>query len=71
MWNSNDENYQSAVRESIKKAYEKLCDFIIDDYNLVTHDKKYFADEAHPNDDGFAHYGDNLAKELKEIIANL
>ena len=71
VWNGNHENYKSAERECIKKVYEKLSDYIIDGFDLVPHDKKYFADEVHPNDDGFAFYGDNLTKELEEIIAKL
>ena len=71
VWNGNNENYKSAERECIKSIYEKHSDYIIDGYDLVPHDKKYFADEVHPNDDGFAFYGDNLTRELERIIGNL
>ena len=69
VWNSNDESYKWRERNCIKSVYEKYSDYIIDGYNLVPHDAKYFADELHPNDDGFEFYGENLTKELKEIIA--
>ncbi len=69
VWNGKDESYKSAERKCIKSVYEKHSDYIIDGYNLVPHDAKYFADEVHPNDEGFAFYGEKLAKELIEIIA--
>lgn len=71
VWNANDENYKSAERECIKNIYEKYSDYVIDGYNIVPHDKKYFADEVHPNDDGFVFYGDYLTKELESIIVEL
>ena len=71
LWNGKDENYKSAERACIKAVYEKYSDYIIDGYDLVPHNEKYFSDEAHPNDDGFAFYGDNLARELKSIIEKL
>lgn len=71
VWNGTDENFKSAQRECIKKIYEKHSDYIVDGYDLVPHDPKYFADEVHPNDDGFAFYGDNLTKVLEAILADL
>jgi len=71
VWDGNDENYKSAERKCLKYIYEKYSDYIIDGYDMVPHDKKYFADEVHPNDEGFAFYGDNLTKELKCIITKL
>ena len=70
VWNSNDENYKSDERKCIKSVYEKYSDYIVDGYNLVPHDKKLFYDEVHPNDEGFAFYGNNLAKELRDFITN-
>jgi lysophospholipase L1-like esterase len=67
VWNGADENYKAAERKCIKNVYEKYSDYIIDGYDLVPHDKKYFADEVHPNDEGFAHYGNNLTNELKKF----
>jgi hypothetical protein len=60
-----------AERNCIKTIYEEYSDYIIDGYNLVPHNKKYFADNAHPNDEGFAFYGDNLTKELESIILKI
>ena len=69
--NGNDENYKVAERNCIKTIYEEYSDYIIDGYNLVPHNKKYFADELHPNDQGFAFYGDKLTKELESIILKI
>ncbi|MBO5019454.1 MAG: SGNH/GDSL hydrolase family protein [Clostridia bacterium] len=71
VWNGNDENYKVAERNCIKSIYEEYSDYIIDGYNLVPHNKKYFADELHPNDQGFAFYGDKLTKELESIILKI
>lgn len=71
VWNGNDENYKVAERNCIKTIYEEYSDYIIDGYNLVPHNKKYFADEVHPNDQGFAFYGDKLTKELESIILKI
>lgn len=68
VWNGEDENFKTAERACLKNIYEKYSDYTIDGYDLVPHDKKYFADEVHPNDEGFAFYGDNLVKELEIII---
>lgn len=65
----NDENYKSAERKCLKYIYEKYSDYIVDGFRLVPHNAKYFADDVHPNDDGFAFYGENLAKELENILA--
>ena len=71
VWNGNDENYKVAERNCIKTICEEYSDYIIDGYNLVPHNKKYFADELHPNDQGFAFYGDKLTKELESIILKI
>ena len=71
VWNGEDENFKKAERECLQRVYENYSDYIIDGHCLVPHDKKYFIDEAHPNDDGFAFYGDNLTKELEKIIAEI
>ena len=39
--------------------------FPVSGFNLIAHDKKYFADlKLHPNDEGFRQYTDNLYKEM-------
>ena len=63
LWNETNENFKIDERSCLKHVYEKYSDYIIDGYKLVSHDKKYFADEVHPNDEGFAFYGESLAKE--------
>ena len=68
VWNDEDDNFKTAERACLKNIYEKYSDYIIDGHNLVPHDKKYFVDPVHPNDEGFAFYGKNLAKELTNII---
>ena len=71
VWNGSKENYKLAERNCIKSVYDKYSDYTIDGYYLVPHDAKYFADEVHPNDEGFAFYGENLTKELAEILAKI
>ena len=41
----------------------------INGFDFVPKDEKYYADlRLHPNDDGFAHYFENLYKEIKKYI---
>lgn len=69
VWNGSKEDYKLAERNCIKAVYDKYSDYTVDGYYLVPHDAKYFADEVHPNDEGFAFYGENLTKALAEILA--
>ena len=62
-------NYKPTHRTALKGVYGKYSDYIVDGFRLVPHNAKYFADDVHPNDDGFAFYGENLAKELENILA--
>ncbi|MBR2861726.1 MAG: SGNH/GDSL hydrolase family protein [Clostridia bacterium] len=71
VWNARDENLYADKKLCIKSVYEKYSDFIIDGYDLIPHDSKYFADDVHPNDDGFAFYGENLSVELEKILKTL
>ncbi len=75
IWRSDDMEVNNGstfieFREEIKKAYEKF-DFvkIIDGYELVPHDKKYFNDpreeQCHPNEAGFLHYALRLIEKLR------
>lgn len=72
LWSAHDgkdKNYKFAERNCLKIVYERYSDCIIDGFSLVPHDQKYFVDSVHPNDDGFAFYGENLAKALESIIS--
>lgn len=41
---------------------------LIRGFDLVPHDKKHYADlRLHPNDSGFAYYGENLYREIKAV----
>ena len=71
LWNDANVNFKIDERACLKNIYEKYCDYIVDGFTLVPHDKKYFTDEVHPNDEGFAFYGENLVKELERIIRNI
>ena len=68
VWDSEKENFKVNERNTLKAVYEEYSDFTVDGHTLIPHDKKYLADEVHPNDDGFTHYGDNLSKTLLDII---
>ena len=63
-----DENFKKDERDCLKRVYEEYSDYIIDGRTLIPHDEKYLHDGVHPNDEGFKHYGNNLAKELANII---
>lgn len=58
------------VEEMIRNATDGLENVsVIRGYDLVPHDEKWFADlRLHPNDQGFAHYSENLYKEIKSLI---
>ena len=68
VWDSEKENFKVNERNTLKAVYEEYSDLTLDGHTLVPHDEKYFADEAHPNDEGFAHYGENLSKILLDLI---
>jgi len=69
VWDGADEHFKSAERACLKNLYETYSDYVIDGHRLVPHDEMYFADQVHPNDEGFAFYGENLAKELEVLIS--
>lgn len=54
------ENYEK-IEQEIKNAGF----FHIRGMDLIPHDRKYYADDFHPNADGFQCYADNLVKILK------
>lgn len=58
------------VAELIREVTESLPNVtVIDGSSLVPGDTKYFADlRIHPNDEGFAHYAENLYKAMKEHL---
>lgn len=60
----------SYVAEKISEVAEKLDNVVfINAYDFVPKDSSYFSDlTLHPNDKGFAHYAENLLKELKKHI---
>ena len=68
VWNASQPNFKGDKREALQKIYEEYSDFVIDGYALIPHDPKYLSDEVHPNDEGFKFYGDNLSKELANIL---
>ena len=58
------------VEKNIKDAISDLENiFPVSGFNLVDHDKKYFADlRLHPNDEGFKQYSDNLYEQILKNI---
>lgn len=68
VWNEKDEKFKTAERTCLHHIYEQYSDYVIEGHTLVPHSKKLFADEVHPNDEGFSFYGEKLSKELRKII---
>ena len=58
------------VELGIRLAAEGLSNVsVISGFDLVPKDEAYFSDlRLHPNDKGFEHYGENLARKIKELI---
>lgn len=58
------------VAEGIRQAVADIPDVtVIDGFDLVPHDEKFFSDlRLHPNDAGFAHYGENLCREIGQAL---
>ena len=58
----------AATIKEVTAAYENIT--VISGFDFVPKDQDYFADlRLHPNDKGFACYGDNLYDEICKIIA--
>ena len=58
------------VKKDIRNAISELKNvFPVSGFNLINHDKKYFADlRLHPNDEGFKQYSDNLYEQILNYI---
>lgn len=52
------------VREAAERHARELGIFVIDGFSMVPHTKKFYADDAHPNDAGFERYAFNIIKAL-------
>lgn len=50
---------------NVCKKYSNVS--VVDGYTLVPHDNEYYFDKLHPNEIGMKIYGNNLAKEIKNI----
>jgi lysophospholipase L1-like esterase len=57
------------AREVIADVYGEYGITCIDGYTLVSHENSKYADDVHPNMEGFMEYGENLIKELDLILA--
>lgn len=58
------------IRKTIADIATSLQMKVIDGFELVPHEPKWFADEIlHPNDEGFRLYAENLEKKLREFMA--
>jgi hypothetical protein len=51
--------------ELIAKEIEDLGINHIRGLDLVPHERRYFADDLHPNKDGFGEYAENLVRIIK------
>ena len=56
----------SKISDEIKSTARAYGFELIDGRKLVPHHKRYYSDDAHPNNLGFAHLSLNLIKHLKE-----
>lgn len=68
VWNGENENYRVAERACLKRLYEELSDVVVDGHEMMPHDSKYLSDQVHPNDDGYACYGENLSVILRNVL---
>lgn len=59
-----------SVAEGIAQAVADIPDVtVIDGFDLVPHDEKFFSDlRLHPNDAGFAYYGKNLCRKIEQAL---
>ena len=59
-----------SIREHFAKIAEKYPSVtLIDGFDFLPHDTELYSDKfLHPNDEGFAHYANNLTKELKKYL---
>lgn len=67
------DNYYISFEEArnvIAEVYEDYGITCIDGYDLVSKDKAKYADEVHPNTDGFIEYAENLIKKLDKLLFN-
>ena len=53
------------ISKEIEKTAKSYGYVYIDGQALIPHDKRYYSDEAHPNDLGFSHYALNLVKFIQ------
>ena len=68
VWNGENENYRAEERACLKCLYEEFSDVVVDGHKMMPHDSKYLSDQVHPNDDGYACYGENLSTVLRNVL---
>jgi lysophospholipase L1-like esterase len=57
---------EKVIREAVKDLKNVT---VISGFDLVPHDAELYADlRLHPNDEGFAHYFNNLSSQIKQYI---
>ena len=58
------------VEKCIRQGCEGLSNVqVVRGFDFVPKDESYFADlRLHPNDEGFAHYAENLCKAIGQLI---
>ena len=71
VWNGENENYRVTERTCLKGIYEELSDVVVDGHEMMPHHSKYLSDQVHPNDEGYACYGENLSVILRSVLENL
>jgi lysophospholipase L1-like esterase len=68
VWDAEQENFKMDKRKALEEVYKQYSDVLVDGHTLIPHDKKYLADDVHPNDEGFAFYAEKLSKILLDLI---
>ena len=71
VWNGENENYRMAERACLRRLYEERSDMVVDGHEMMPHHSKYLSDQVHPNDDGYACYGENLSAILRKVLKNV
>lgn len=60
------ENVSETIRE-LAADFQNV--FVIEGFDFVPHEERFFADLAlHPNDEGFGYYYENLSKQIKALL---
>ena len=67
-WEANKIDCMVDDREILHSVYREYSDYIVDGREMIPLDMSLFDDGIHPTEEGFEHYGKNLAERLSAIL---